>query len=410
MPIERCAYVAIGPRHDQRIRAETLNYGNDGERCVYEWPLSAFYQGDGQLVTPQRLAEDTSESSWFRHVAGVCLALLDSHEIAHLAGGANILISCDIPERRGLAASAAIQVALAQGLAGLFDAELNPSSLLRVCRSAHSDVLGCCGGFMDHAACLLGEANMLLAARFPADDRAAPVLLPKDIMLAAVDSGPRSAICQSRWQENRCAAHMGRILIESRCGSADCSDGSFAAVNPTDYVAKFRNDLPVKMKGSEFLEQYGQPDGLDAPIDPHHIYKVRSRTEHHIYENDRAHRFNDRLSRLRRTGERDVLVEAGDLMYASHWSYSQRCGLGNLETDVLVTEIRRRGPDRGLYGAKITGMGCGGAVAVLMSRTAGARAALEEACAAFTARTGRPAPILAGSSSGAKSFGCRYLD
>src|SRR5262249_14963480 len=163
---------------------------------------------------------------------------------------------------------------------------------------------------------------------------------------------------------------------------------------------RFRNELPVKMRGQEFLSRFGQPDGLEAPIQPSLVYKIRSRTEHHIYENDRAHRFVERLSRARRTGERDALVEAGELMYASHWSYSQRCGLGSLETDLLIAEIRSRGPARGLYGAKVTGLGCGGAVAVLVSQNAHGRAALEEACAAYRGRTGRPALLHTGSSPG----------
>jgi galactokinase len=118
----------------------------------------------------------------------------------------------------------------------------------------------------------------------------------------------------------------------------------------------------------------------------------------------------ERLARAGRTGERDALVEAGELMYASHWSYSQRCGMGGIETDVLVNAVRGQGAARGLYGAKATGMGCGSALAVLMSDQPGAWAALEEACAAYACKTGKPAVIHAGSSPGAIPFGHRDLD
>ena len=207
---------------------------------------------------------------------------------------------------------------------------------------------------------------------------------------------------------------LGKCLIEGllrKSGAVgDPTGGYLANIAPSEYVRRFRNELPVKRRGRDFLAEFGQPDGLDLVVEPERIYKIRSRTEHHIYENDRTHRFMERLSRARRTGERDALVEAGELMYASHWSYGQRCGMGSIETDVLVNLIRERGPARGLYGAKVTGSGCGGSLAVLMGAQPAATAALQEACAAYTARTGKQATIIAGSSPGAAAFGVRTLD
>ena len=58
-------------------------------------------------------------------------------------------------------------------------------------------------------------------------------------------------------------------------------------------------------------------------------------------------------------------------MYESHASYSA-CGLGSGGTDELVALAREAGPARGIYGAKITGGGSGGTVAVLTRADAGA--------------------------------------
>jgi len=117
----------------------------------------------------------------------------------------------------------------------------------------------------------------------------------------------------------------------------------------------------------------------------------------------------ERLARVRRTGELDTLIEAGELMYASHWSYGQRCGMGSIETDVLVNCIRERGPACGLYGAKVTGGGCGGTVAVLMADTPTARQAISDACGAYAAKTSRQPVLLSGSSPGAVAFGHRSI-
>jgi hypothetical protein len=54
----------------------------------------------------------------------------------------------------------------------------------------------------------------------------------------------------------------------------------------------------------------------------------------------------------------------GELMCQSHASYSA-CGLGSAGTDRLVALVREAGPQHGLYGAKITGGGSGGTVAIL---------------------------------------------
>jgi L-arabinokinase len=89
-------------------------------------------------------------------------------------------------------------------------------------------------------------------------------------------------------------------------------------------------------------------------------------------------------------------------MYESHESYSA-CGLGSSGTDRLVELIRASERESGLYGAKITGGGSGGVVAVLGRE--GSRLAVEDVAARYSRETGRVASVLGGSSSGAASFG-----
>ena len=51
-------------------------------------------------------------------------------------------------------------------------------------------------------------------------------------------------------------------------------------------------------------------------------------------------------------------------MYGAHESYRDNCRLSTAEVDFLVEAVRQRGAKAGLYGAKITGGGTGGTVAV----------------------------------------------
>lgn len=92
----------------------------------------------------------------------------------------------------------------------------------------------------------------------------------------------------------------------------------------------------------------------------------------------------------------------GDLMYESHASYSA-CGLGSEGTDLLVSLVREAGARSGLYGAKITGGGSGGTVAVL--GRADAADSLDEVAVEYERRTRHRPHVFSGSSPGAASVG-----
>jgi len=411
--IEQGVYAAAGRRDDQRIRVESVGWNQDGQPSVFEWSLSWFYQSDGQFVTAETLSSKFDACPWARHVAGVCLALLESGDLPHLAGGVNFLIQSDIPPKAGLASSAALQVACAKALAALFDLELTAQQLVRACQLANTEVVKNESGLVDHVTCLLGEPDSLLEIRCQPQEVIGSLAMPKCAAFAGVYSGLRLPFYQERYADNRAASLMGRYIIEQILRTSgdpgELNSAYLASIPPNEYVRRFRNYLPPKLRGRDFLDHFGQPPELDIIIRPGQVYKVRSRTEHHIYENDRAHRFMERLARVYRTGDLDTLIEAGELMYASHWSYGQRCGMGSIETDVLVNCIRERGPACGLYGAKVTGGGCGGTVAVLMADTSAALQALSDACAAYAAKTGRQPMLLSGSSPGAMAFGHRNI-
>jgi L-arabinokinase len=136
-------------------------------------------------------------------------------------------------------------------------------------------------------------------------------------------------------------------------------------------------------------------------IDPTESYPVRGAVEHAVYENHRVQRFMERLEQAARNPR--ALEAAGRLMYASHWSYGHRIGLGAPETDLLVRLARQTGPAGGIYGAKITGGGSGGTVALLTASDA--RPAIEAIAAEYRNRTGQAAEVLEGTSPGAVQSG-----
>jgi L-arabinokinase len=89
-------------------------------------------------------------------------------------------------------------------------------------------------------------------------------------------------------------------------------------------------------------------------------------------------------------------------MLQSHAGYVA-CGLGSPGTQRIVDLARQHGPARGIFGARITGGGSGGTVAVLAAADAGLEVV---ALAELYAQEQNTAPyIFSGSSPGAAAFG-----
>ena len=76
-------------------------------------------------------------------------------------------------------------------------------------------------------------------------------------------------------------------------------------------------------------------------------------------------------------------------------------------TDRLVELVRAEGPAAGLYGARITGGGSGGTVAVIGRRDASA--AIARVADAYERATGYRPHVFAGSSPGVAAFGARSI-
>jgi L-arabinokinase len=188
----------------------------------------------------------------------------------------------------------------------------------------------------------------------------------------------------------RIIAGMAGRSVARRAGEQVAIDdptwrGYLANIAPSLWETAYRDQIPLQIGGADFLERYGGTTDTVTRVDPARTYAVRQPTAHPIYEHHRVRLFRALLGRLaedegRRTEDErwppfvvrpSSFVEAatllGELMFQSHASYSA-CGLGSDGTDRLVELVRAAGPQSGLYGAKITGGGSGGTVAVLARR------------------------------------------
>jgi galactokinase len=247
----------------------------------------------------------------------------------------------------------------------------------------------------------------LLQLRFHLHPLCESLALPGGILICVARTSLARPVSRERLVETATCAAMGQRMIvdlrESEPAGPMTRADRLAAITPTEYVERYRDRLPSKITGKAFVERFGALRGINGELDPRDIYKVRSRAEHHIYENRRVDEFATCLSRARRTNSPAELVHAGELMYASHWSHSQRCGIGGVETDRLVSNIRKHGPAAGLFGAKVTAGGNGGEMVILMRDTDQAHAALAASVRATEAACHRSIDIFRCAFAGAEA-------
>ncbi len=348
-----------------------------------------------------------------RCVVGAVAEMLRAGLLSLGKGGLSVSVGSTfgglVDAGRHAAVAAATMVAVAEAY-GIRPAAHELSTL---CQQVENRWLEAPVGIGDAACSLLGEPRTLSYVRCDPFHLAGSIRLPHDVVLLGVDCGAVRPDALERFRKARTATFMGRALIDRiiRFEDGEKTDwaGYLAHVPVAEYVERFRHRVPTRLKGREFIERFGETVDPLTHIDPNLVYKVRSRTEHHIYEQARACQFIECLSRALNDGDDGALREAGELMYASHWSYGQRCGLGSVETDVLVGSLRQKGADADILGANITGRGSGGVVAVLMRGTDRARQALDSVLEEYRSHTGNTVTLLEDALPGALETGARRM-
>jgi L-arabinokinase len=330
-----------------------------------------------------------------------------------LTEGANILIRSEVPEGKGVSSSAALEVAVMQAIAAAYEIDLPPREMALLCQKVENLIAGAPCGVMDQMTSACGEAHRLLSLLCQPCELQTSVKIPVELAVWGIDSGIRHAVSGADYGAVRTAAFIGYRVIAEMAG-LQCHEtetegrvriddprwrGYLVNITTAEFERSYAWRLPETVSGDEFLDRYrGIADAVTS-VQRGRIYPVYQATAHPIYEHARVNAFREILDR--RQGPEDA-ARLGELMYQSHASYSA-CGLGSSGTDEVVRLVRDAGRDSGLYGAKITGGGSGGTVAVLGRRDA--EAAVGIVAAQYAERTGRQSLIISGSSPGAGVFG-----
>lgn len=348
-----------------------------------------------------------------RCVLGTIVELRRTKIIPDFSSGLTVALDRLHPGLFGIAEYISITSAMTVAVAGMFGVELEIHDAVNICRKVQNDWLDLPAGNTDAMCCLRGEPYVLAGLLSDSFAPEGSVSMNDGVRFVGIDCGATHDDRHEKYNRVRVASFMGRMLIDRIVNHDGVKDiqwnGNMSCVSVTDFVERFRDRIPTRMRGDDFLDRFGDTDDPQTTIDPDCIYKIRSRTEHHIYEHTRCRQLVECLSRWIRSKDPGALVDAEAAMYASHWSYGQRCGLGSIETDLLVNLIRRHGADVEIYGAKITGHGCGGMVAVLIQPTKKALEAVDYAVNDYVDQTGLQVTMVDDSSPGAMITGAHQL-
>jgi L-arabinokinase len=328
-----------------------------------------------------------------------------------------LLILSDVPKGKGVSSSAALEVASLAAIAARYGVEMRDEEIASASQWAENHVAGAPCGIMDQMTSACGRRDRLLRLRCQPDIVEGHVAIPSGWRFYGIDSGIRHAVTGSDYGTVRTAAFMGYRIIADVAGLPATLDatnvreldtrwhGYLANISPSEFESRFAAQLPEWMTGAEFLARFGRITDVVTGVRPEVRYPLRQATAHPVYENARVEQFAALLDALGSGGDGESIArEMGALMGESHASYSA-CGLGSEGTDRLVELVAGAGIGRGLFGAKITGGGCGGTVAVL--GTDAAEAEVRAIARSYEQETGREAMVFARSGPGVLNFQTR---
>ena len=427
LPIAEATFVAAQAHAEPSVEVVSAGLGPAaGQLRHAAFPLAELAESSQSYAAARAYFQRDAATAWAAYVAGMCAALRVELGL-ELRSGVSLLVASSVPEGKGVSSSAALEVATLGALAGIHGLRIDPVQAALVCQRVENLVVGAPCGVMDQMTSSCGSAGELLPLVCQPAELEPSFAIPEGLAFWGIDSGLRHEVQGADYTEVRVAAFMGyRWLAEARGLSVRASEreghvsvsdpewgGYLARVPRAEFDQRYRELLPERIAGAEFLRRFA---GITDPITsvrPLASYRVRAATTHPVYEHARASEFrrllqSPELSAGTEAGRQRALLERlGALMHETHESYSA-CGIGSSGTDRLVALVAELGPEQGLFGAKITGGGSGGTVAVL--GRAGAGAAVRAVAERYARETGRVPYLFSGSSPGAAAFGQRRLE
>ncbi len=312
--------ISAAPRADRTVRVIAADYDNQTDEFSLDAPI---------------LAHDSQQ--WSNYVRGVVKHLLNRDKSF---GGADLVISGNVPQGAGLSSSASLEVAVGTVFQQLYHLPLDGAQIALNGQEAENQFVGCNCGIMDQLISALGKKDhaLLLDCR-TLGTRA--VSMPQGVAVIIINSNFKRTLVGSEYNTRR----------------EQCETG-----------ARFFQQPALR---DVSLEQF---NAVAAELDP----LVAKRVRHVLTENQRTLEAADAL-------EKGDLQRMGELMAASHASMRDDFEITVPQIDTLVEIVKETIGDKG--GVRMTGGGFGGCIVALVPEDLVSQ--VQEAVAAqYEAKTG----------------------
>ena len=409
--LREAVWIAAQPRTDDRIRI--LNPG----AAQFGWEPRLEHRMDDlhDLENLRLLCGQRQSSSWGSYVLGALFFLKNRNGCSD-SSGLDLFIASDLPPNKGVSSSAALEVAALKAASAAWGVCLEGVRLATAGQWVENVVAGAACGIMDQAAIALGVQDHLLPILCQPCRPSPPVKLPAGLQLWGIDSMVPRSTAGVAYETARAAAFIGYKLICQYEGTdvtpAEVSGiprwtdsrwrGYLSNLAPSEFHSRYERWLPESLSGRDFFERVGEHVDPFTKVDPDRQYPVRAAVRYATEENLRVQTMYKMLEASRWSGSESSSRLIGELLSQSHIAYSE-CGLGSEACDELVSRALKAG----FFGAKMTGGGAGGVVAIL--GRSGDQRAIHSVAQEYAAGRSAMPHIFEGSSDGVDAFGVRTL-
>ncbi|MBD2084509.1 galactokinase [Coleofasciculus sp. FACHB-542] len=254
--------------------------------------------------------ESTHTPSSFASYVFGCIRLLEQE--GNTIPPVNVYVTSSVPIGSGLSSSAALEVATLRGLRSLLSLTLDDVQIAQLAQQAEIHYAGVQCGIMDQMASSLADTDSMLFLDTRTLERQV-LPFPKGAEVVVIDSGVPRTLAASGYNQRR----------------ADCEEAA-------------------RLLGVKALRDITEPQAVESLPEP-----LRRRALHVVTEDNRVLEAIQGVSPER----------FGELMNASHASLRDAYEVSVPALDTLVRMLQET---RGVFGARLTGAGFGGACVALV--------------------------------------------
>jgi galactokinase len=278
------------------------------------WGVTSLNNDSTKIFQPADL--QPGMSGWQAYVAGVVWVL---QEAGHRVGGADLVLTSDVPEGAGLSSSAALECAVLTALAELNDLDIAGLERAKLARRAENVFVGAPTGLMDQAAATLCTAGHALFFDCRTDEA-------EQVRFDTASAGLEILVLDTR---------TPHALVDSEYAArrASCEE-----------AARLLGVLALR----DVIDLDAALDKLPGPL-------IQRRVRHVITENARVLE----AVKVLRTGR---IADLAPLLDASHESMRDDFEITVPQVDLAVETARTSGA----VGARMTGGGFGGCIIALV--------------------------------------------